>query len=243
MVLALVAVALSAYYYLKRSYDYFEKRGIPYKKPLPLLGNTWRAMFKLDTFVQTITDLYNINRDAKYIGFYEFMLPMIMIRDVDLAKQIMVKHFDHFRDHRSFQEGDTESLFSKNLFVLRGERWKEVRNVLTPVFTSSKMKAMFKLMTECAEKYGNTLSNLTEKERVLDLKEIFTRYVSPFICSCQCKDGNVEEGFVFFRHLFNKKHQAKGKSLDSMLTVFSVYKPAIRFRRWAYRQIVATILT
>ena len=178
MVLALVAIVLSVYYYFKRNFDYFEKRGIPYKKPLPLFGNALGVVFNRVTYAQEIRNLYNINRDAKYIGYYEFMEPMIMIRDVELAKEIMVKHFEHFRDHRGFQNGDTEIVFSKNLFALRGERWKEVRNVLTPVFTSSKMKAMFQLMNECAEKYGDALSNLTEKERVLDLKEIVTRYVN-----------------------------------------------------------------
>ncbi|XP_076680467.1 cytochrome P450 9e2-like [Andrena cerasifolii] len=184
VVLALVAVVLSVYYYLKRNYDYFEKRGIPYEKPLSLLGNTWRALFKLDTFAHMLTDLYNSNRDAKYIGYYEFMQPMIMIRDIELAKQIMVKYFDHFQDHRTLQNDNASLVFSKNLFALRGQRWKEVRNVLTPVFTSSKMKAMFKLMSECAERYGNALSNLTEKERVLDLKEIFTRYTNDTIATC-----------------------------------------------------------
>ena len=184
MVLALIAIALSIYYYLQRKYDYFEKRGIPHKKPLPLLGNTWKAMFKFETWAQMYTELYNINRDAKYVGFYEFMLPIILIRDVELAKQIMVKHFDHFKDHRTAQNDDAGIVFSKNLFALRGERWKEVRNVLSPVFTSSKMKSMFKLMSECAERYGNILSNLTEKERVLDLKEILTRYTNDTIATC-----------------------------------------------------------
>ena len=184
VVLAFAAVALSVYYYLKRHYDYFEKRGIPYKKPLPLLGNSWRLVLKLDTFAQMTTDLYNVNCDAKYIGMFDFTKPMIMIRDIKLAKEIMVKHFDHFRDHRSFQESDEGSMFSKNLFALRGERWKEVRNVLTPVFSSSKIKAMFKLMSECAERYGNTLSNLIEKDRVLELKEIFARYTSDTIATC-----------------------------------------------------------
>ncbi|XP_076680473.1 cytochrome P450 9e2-like isoform X3 [Andrena cerasifolii] len=184
VVLALVAAALSAYYYLKRNFDYFEKRGIPYKKPLPLFGNAARVVFKRVSFAQEVIDLYNMNRDAKYVGYYEFMKPMIMVRDVELAREIMVKHFEHFQDHRGFQNGDTDIVFSKNLVALRGERWKEVRNVLTPVFTSSKMKAMFQLMSECAERYGDTLSNLTEKERVLDLKEIVTRYTSDTIATC-----------------------------------------------------------
>ena len=78
-------------------------------------------MFKLKTWAQMYTELYNINRDAKYVGFYEFMHPLILIRDVELAKLIMVKDFDHFKDHRTLETDDAGIVFSKNLFALRGE--------------------------------------------------------------------------------------------------------------------------
>ncbi|EFN63659.1 Cytochrome P450 9e2 [Camponotus floridanus] len=46
-----------------------------------------------------------------------------------------------FPHHRSFIEEDQDPLFGKNLFALKGERWRQVRPLLSPAFTSSKMKS------------------------------------------------------------------------------------------------------
>jgi cytochrome P450 len=44
-------------------------------------------------------------------------------------------------------------------YSLTGQRWKDMRSTLSPAFTSSKMKNMFVLMTEC----GRQLSEFLEK--------------------------------------------------------------------------------
>ncbi|KZC05573.1 PREDICTED: cytochrome P450 9e2 [Dufourea novaeangliae] len=184
VILALVAVGLAAYYYFKGAYNYFEVRGIPHYKGLPVLGSMWKAVFQRVTFAEAVLELYNVRKDAKYVGFYDFFTPVIIIRDIELLKTITVKNFDHFQDHRSFQSDATDTLFSKNLFGLRGERWKEVRTLLSPAFTSSKMKAMYKLMRECAERYGNFLATIPEGQRCLELKDAFTRYTNDVIATC-----------------------------------------------------------
>ncbi|KZC05571.1 Cytochrome P450 9e2 [Dufourea novaeangliae] len=183
VILALV-VSLATYYYLKKKQSYFDVRGIPHYKGLPVLGTMWKAVFQRVTFAESILELYNVRKDAKYVGFYDFLTPAIAIRDIELVKNITVKYFDHFQDHESIQSEATEPLFSKNLFALRGERWKEVRTLLSPAFTSSKMKAMYKLMHECAERYGDFLATIPEGERCLELKDVFTRYTNDVIATC-----------------------------------------------------------
>lgn len=51
---------------------------------------------------------------------YQLTLPTLLIRDPELIKQITVKDFDHFVDHRSFASDDADPLWSKNLFSLKG---------------------------------------------------------------------------------------------------------------------------
>lgn len=43
-----------------------------------------------------------------------------MIKDVELIKQICVKDFDHFTDHKIFVQDESDPLWGQNLFSLKG---------------------------------------------------------------------------------------------------------------------------
>ncbi|XP_076233762.1 cytochrome P450 9e2-like [Calliopsis andreniformis] len=184
LILALVAIVLATYYYYRKSYNCFEERGIPHQKGMPFLGNIWKAILQRITFADGVLELYNYNRDAKYIGFFDMATPVIMVRDIELLKSISVKNFEHFVNHRTIQTGDDDPLFNSNLFGLKDEKWRDVRTMLSPAFTSSKMKAMFLLMRECAQQYGKTLANVPEDKRILELKDAFTKYTNDVIATC-----------------------------------------------------------
>lgn len=51
---------------------------------------------------------------------YQFNLPTLVIKDPELIKQILVKDFDHFLDHKPFLSPDSDVLWSNNLFALEG---------------------------------------------------------------------------------------------------------------------------
>ncbi|CAK9821331.1 Cytochrome P450 9e2 [Anthophora retusa] len=181
---ALTAVVFVLFYRFMKVYDFFEKRGIPYYKPVPILGSIWKAMLQRTTFAEATKEIYNINSEAKYVGFFDFATPVIALRDLDLIKSITVKNFEHFPNHRTFQDDKSDPLFSKNLFALRGDRWKDVRTLLSPAFTSSKMKAMFVLMRDCAKQYGDYLASIPPDQRILELKDAFTKYTNDVIATC-----------------------------------------------------------
>lgn len=56
----------------------------------------------------------------RYSGIYQFTLPTLLIRDPELIKQITVKDFEHFMDHRSVIPNNDDPVWSKNLFALKG---------------------------------------------------------------------------------------------------------------------------
>nr|XP_031837098.1 cytochrome P450 9e2-like [Nomia melanderi] len=179
----LAAGAVAAYYYLKSVHSFFKDTGIPVAQTLPILGNSWKVFMQKSSFAETIQELYNTYPEAKYMGYFDFLTPTIMIRDLDLIKSITVKNFDHFQDHRSPPDV-SEPLFTKNLFSLRGDQWKEMRNMLSPAFTSSKMKAMYHLMHDCAVRYGEILVTLPAEKRSVELKDAFARYTNDVIATC-----------------------------------------------------------
>lgn len=121
---------------------------------------------------------------CRYYGIYMFSKPGLVIRDLDLIKQVTVKDFDHFTDHSAIFPEEVDKLMGKNLFSMKGQRWREMRATLSPAFTSSKMRGMFMLMSDCAKDVANYLLK-EAKGNVLEIeaKELFSRYTNDVIAT------------------------------------------------------------
>lgn len=58
---------------------------------------------------------------CRYVGFSQANSPMLVIRDPELIKQICIKDFDNFNEHRSFgTDVGIDPLWDKNLFAAKG---------------------------------------------------------------------------------------------------------------------------
>ncbi|EFN63657.1 Cytochrome P450 9e2 [Camponotus floridanus] len=168
----------------EKDLDFFKKHGIPYKKPSPLLGNMGSILFRRQSLAELIKSIYDLSPDAKYVGVYDSTKPLIALRDPELIKSITLKHFDMFMDRCIVIEETQDPFFGKNVSALRGEKWREVRSILSPAFTSSKMKNMFKLMSDCGIDFVNYLMQLPAEKRIMEMKEVFTRYTNDVIATC-----------------------------------------------------------
>lgn len=102
----------------------------------------------------------------RFIGVYEFRNPIVLVNDPELIKQITVKDFDHFIDHRFTIDPNVEPMFGRNLVSIKGNKWREMRATLSPAFTGSKMRNMFFLVTECAEELIKYLNSLESKGNI-----------------------------------------------------------------------------
>ena len=184
-IIAAVLVILAVVYYrATRNFDFFEKHGIPYAKPTPFWRHICEMFLQKMSPAEIAEKIYNLDPESKYIGLFEVGTPTLVIRDLELIKSVTVKNFDHFPNHRMIFDTDVEPLFTKNIFFLRGERWKEVRNTLTPAFTSNKMKSMFVLMRDCAKEYGDYFASLPADQSTLELKDAFTKYTNDVTATC-----------------------------------------------------------
>ncbi|XP_032682977.1 cytochrome P450 9e2-like [Odontomachus brunneus] len=164
-------------------YTYWRKRGVPYIRTIPGWRISWKVFFQRINFAEYCKFIYNYEPDAKYLGLMDMSTPLVLIRDPELIKDIMVKDFEHFPDHRTFASEDIDPLFGKNIFSLRGNRWKEMRNTLSPSFTASKMKAMFELVSKCSREFSEYLADHPEECSSVDTKEIFRRYTTDVIAT------------------------------------------------------------
>lgn len=119
-----------------------------------------------------------------YCGLYQTTLPILLIRDTEIIKQITVKDFDHFTDHWNFIASNIEPIWSKNLFSLKGDQWRAMRATLSPTFTSSKMRLMFELMEKSAQQYVDFYLKQDKNIVELELKDSFTRFANDVIANC-----------------------------------------------------------
>lgn len=184
--LALITIlCLCLRYYFKKKLSYFKDHSIPHVPGWLIFGNMTDAIFRRKHILRVIQDVYNCDRRAKYVGAYEFMHPVIVLRDLELIKSVAIKNFERFPDHNTFTDSTVDPLFGNNLFNLKGHEWRETRNLVSPTFTISKMKGMFELMVECGHSLTEYLSERRGDElRMIDTKNLFTRFANDIIASC-----------------------------------------------------------
>ncbi|XP_017041063.1 probable cytochrome P450 9f2 [Drosophila ficusphila] len=191
--LALLAIAFALFYrWATANNDFFKDRGIPYEKPTLYFGNMADMFLRKKAMFDVVCNLYKKGGSSKFFGIFEQRQPLFMIRDPDIIKQITIKDFDHFINHRNtFGTGgdddphDMSNLFGSSLFSMRDARWKDMRSTLSPAFTGSKMRQMFQLMNQVAkEAVGCLKSEQTSEEGTeLDMKDYSTRFTNDVIAS------------------------------------------------------------
>jgi len=110
---------------------------------------------------------------------FDFLKPVYIIRDPEIIKQITVKDFDHFVNHRGNIDEHIDPIFGRFLIVMKDQRWKDMRSTLSPAFTGSKMRHMFSLVADCAhETIKYLLKETNEKPLEIEMKDLFTRFVN-----------------------------------------------------------------
>ncbi|KAH0814909.1 hypothetical protein GEV33_007883 [Tenebrio molitor] len=164
-----------------------------------LLGDIWGIIFRRYSIPELNLQLYNISPNARYCGLYQFLQPTLLIRDPDLIKQITVKDFDHFVDHRSFIPASSDPLLENTLFALTGMKWREMRSTLSPSFTSSKMKYLFSIISQNGEQFVKHFQEQEKDIVTVEMRDVITKFTNDVIANAvfgyECnslKDPNNE---------------------------------------------------
>lgn len=153
-------------------------------------------------------------------GLYEMHKPILTIGDPDLIKAVLVKDFDHFVDRRTMKlTSERDKIFSGVLTILTGEEWKRVRSVLSPIFTSGKMKGMYHLVDHKADELVAFVRRGMKSDSSVSIRKAFGCYTLEVIASCAF--GMETNTLVDGDSVFNQKVQAMSKvPLSRLIRVF-----------------------
>ncbi|XP_076275225.1 cytochrome P450 9e2-like isoform X2 [Rhynchophorus ferrugineus] len=178
-----VLCLLSVWYYI-RTYRVWSRRGVKQTIPWPFFGDSGITVFQLMSVPEILNKIYYMYPKTRYTGFYQFQEALLLLKDPELIKQITIKDFDHFTDHRTVGTSDEiDPLFNKNLFFLKGQTWKDMRSLLSGSFTSSKMKIMYNLIVEASENFVDYFCSKNEDLVEVEFKDIFSKYTNDVIAS------------------------------------------------------------
>lgn len=156
---------------------YWRRKGVPYKVYFPYIDGTCALALKQNDVGGYFNDTLCRNfPKSRYFGTYFFGKPILSIHDADLIREMFVKNFDHFVDQIGFINFENEPLWSKNLFNLKGQAWKDMRGILSPSFTGSQMKKMFLLVDQCAKNYVDVFSNEPYDVIDVELRDVCKRF-------------------------------------------------------------------
>nr|QUF59373.1 cytochrome p450 CYP3044B6 [Brachionus angularis] len=198
--------------------NYFKKFNIKGPTPLPLVGN----FIEMIKYGVPYNDIRMINKYGKIVGYFEGSTPIILVSDPKLLKSIMIKDFHSFTNRRVFEAINIDP-FDKMLTITKDEEWKNIRAILTTVFTSGKLKSMSKLMIECSDRFSDNLKKYADKEEYINCRELFGSLSFDVICSCcfgfsvdSLNDSNNE----VLKHVKNIKFNLKIKLKFSLKKVF-----------------------
>lgn len=131
-----------------------------------------------------VEEMYWKYPNEKVVGFYRATTPELILRDPELIKKVMVTDFHSFFYRGFHPYRKVLEPMMQNLFVGEGDLWRMLRTRMTPAFTTAKLKAMFPLVIERAEKLQQRTLNAAASSTVLDARELMARYTTDFIGAC-----------------------------------------------------------
>ncbi|XP_037941490.1 cytochrome P450 6a2-like [Teleopsis dalmanni] len=221
--------------FLHKRFTYWERRGVVHDKPTFLYGNL-REFGRTKPLVQPFRDFYmKYKNKAPFGGFYLFMRPAIVLFDLELVKDILIKDFGNF-PHRGNYYNEKDDPLSGHLVNLAGPKWRTMRTKLTPTFTSGKMKFMFPTVVHVANEFVSVFKDLVEKEQkvnalamdtqetVIEIKDLLARFTTDVIGTCafglEC--NSLKNPQTLFRRMGSKvfTEQRYGKIMNSILNAF-----------------------
>ncbi|XP_070617450.1 cytochrome P450 3A24-like [Erythrolamprus reginae] len=157
-------------------YGVFRKLGIPGPMPFPFIGTAFgyrhgRSNFDVDCF----------KKYGKIWGTYDGRQPMLAITDPEIIKIVLVKEsYSAFLNRGNFLP---RGQLKTSIVTAEDDHWKRIRTVLSPTFTSGRLKEMLPIIQNYVENLLAFLQKKADRDELVNVKEIFGAYSMDVITS------------------------------------------------------------
>ncbi|KAL7026335.1 hypothetical protein ACKWTF_013868 [Chironomus riparius] len=178
----LIAVILLIYFWFRKRYSFWKDHGFQYLEPSIPLGSMGGVGFKehLSEFMKRQYDYFK--NKAPAFGIFFVANPVLILTDLDLIKDVTTRHFESFHEREFYINEKADPLW-KNLFTAGGQEWKDLRTKLSPTFTSGRIKMMFPIVAEAADRMVEYLKPQRMLNEGLEMKEVYAAFTTEVIAN------------------------------------------------------------
>lgn len=175
-----IVVAIIVYYFLKKTFQYWKVRNIPYIQPSIPYGNTKGLGTEYHTYLFMKNAYNELKSQGPFGGCYISFRPAALINDLNLVKEVLVGNFKDFKNRGSYYNPKDDPI-SAHISNLENDQWKYIRSKLTPAFSIGKLKLMHDTISTIGDSLVATISNETAERGSLNIKEMMARFTTDVI--------------------------------------------------------------
>ncbi|XP_015277571.1 PREDICTED: thromboxane-A synthase-like [Gekko japonicus] len=172
----LLILLILLYWYSTSAFSKLQKVGICHPPPLPFIGN---LLFFREGFWENHNKL--INEYGPACGYYIGRRAFMVVSDPDMIKYILVEDFGNFTNR--MVPAVTSKPLADSILILRDERWKEVRSLLTPAFSAAKMKEMTPLINQACDILLSHLKDCADSSASFDIQRNYASFTLDVVAS------------------------------------------------------------
>lgn len=184
----LLAVLVAAIgWYIRRIYTYWERRGVPTDGLSSIPFGHFGNVGKTTNHAELMKSIYDRMKGgpSPFCGVYSFHRPLALILDLNLIRKVMITDFDSFHDRGTYHNAKDDPL-SSNMVSIEGQEWRDFRYKFATIFTSGKMKLMFRSVSDVGEQLVQVIGRGIDEnvDGVMELKDLLASYTTDVIGVC-----------------------------------------------------------
>ncbi|XP_064612070.1 cytochrome P450 3A24-like [Liolophura sinensis] len=228
--LILLTLTVLFYFYSTANHGMFPKMGVKGPKPIPVFGNMHEIVRK--GIIEAESEW--VRQFGRVYGIHEGHYPLLIVGDVEMLRDITVKHFNNFTNRRDLSVRKYGQPVATRQFLTAqaDDDWRHNRITLSPAFSTAKLKRMYDNVSKAAQNLVKTVKPLADKGEPFDVKELANGYSMEVIASSLFGldvDATTAQSFTtyarkFFEGSLLNPHFLVAFFMPSLLPLIGLFK-------------------
>ncbi|KAL7080600.1 hypothetical protein ACQ4LE_000417 [Meloidogyne hapla] len=173
MLLILLISALFLFWTAIRKNNYWRNRGIPGPEPLPWKGNIDLIFGKNNP---SALQLFNWTKKyGRIYGIKNGWFNVLVISEPEMVKEMLVDKFESMYGHIvNPMIGNVNTSSMVHLFASKGRRWKRLRHIANPAFSTFNLKRAMPIIDDTIQKNIKLLKKTYIPGNYINILDYFT---------------------------------------------------------------------